>query len=51
VAAAILAARNGKKPDKAVLYPGVSDGLKGVAFVAATVKSSAKGGAWVKLEH
>jgi len=51
VAAAILAARNGKKPDKAVLYPGVTDGLKGVAFVAATVKSSAKGGAWVKLEH
>jgi predicted dehydrogenase len=51
VAAAILAARNGKKPDKAVLYPSVTDGLKGVAFVAATVKSSAKGGAWVKLDH
>jgi len=51
VAATILAARNGKKPDKAVLYPSVTDGLKGVAFVAATVKSSAKGGAWVKLEH
>jgi len=51
VAAAILTARNGKKQDKAVLYPSVTDGLKGVAFVAATVKSSAKGGAWVKLEH
>lgn len=49
VAAAIRAARKDKKPDKAVLYPSVTDGLKGVAFVAATVKSSAKGGVWVKV--
>lgn len=49
VAAAIMAARKGKKTDKSVTYPSVVDGLKGVAFVAATVKSSAKGGAWVKL--
>jgi predicted dehydrogenase len=49
VAAAIRAARSGKKPDKAVTYPTVADGLMGVAFVAATVKSSTKGGAWVKL--
>jgi predicted dehydrogenase len=49
VAASIRAVRSGKKPDKAVTYPTVGDGLKGVAFVAATVKSSAKGGTWVKL--
>jgi predicted dehydrogenase len=49
VAAAILAARRGRKPDKSVIYPTVHDGLKGVAFVAATVKSSVKGGSWVKL--
>ncbi|HVJ33279.1 MAG TPA: Gfo/Idh/MocA family oxidoreductase [Terriglobia bacterium] len=50
VAAAIRAARKDKKPDKAVLYPGVTDGLKGVAFVAATVKSSGKGGVWVNVD-
>jgi hypothetical protein len=49
IAAAILATRGGKKPDKSVTYPTVHDGLKGVAFVAATVRSSAKGGTWVKL--
>jgi predicted dehydrogenase len=49
IAAAILATRGGKKPDKSVTYPTVHDGLKGVAFVAATVRSSAKGGSWVKL--
>ena len=49
IAAAIIASRQGRKPDKAVIYPTVADGLRGVAFVAAAVKSSAKGGAWVKL--
>jgi predicted dehydrogenase len=49
VAAAIRAARSGKKPDKAVTYPTVVDGLKGVSFVAAAVKSSTKGGNWIKL--
>jgi predicted dehydrogenase len=49
VAAAIRAARAGKKPDKAVTFPTVEDGLKGISFVTATVKSSAKGGVWIKL--
>lgn len=48
-AAAILAARNGKKPDKAILFPTVDDGVKGVAFVEACVKSSGRNGAWVNL--
>jgi predicted dehydrogenase len=48
-AAAIIAARNGKKPDKAVTYPTVQDGVKGVAFVDACVRSSGRNAAWVKL--
>jgi predicted dehydrogenase len=48
-AAAIRAARSKKKPDKAVLFPTVADGVKGMAFIEAVLKSSAKGGKWVKL--
>ncbi len=48
-AAAILAARNGKKPDKAVTFPTVEDGVKGVAFVDACVRSSKKNAGWVTL--
>ncbi|MHB2169271.1 Gfo/Idh/MocA family protein [Alsobacter sp. R-9] len=48
-AAAIRAARDGSKLDKAVTFPTVVDGVKGVAFIEAAVKSSSKGGAWVKL--
>ena len=39
----------GPKLDKAVQFPTVVDGVKGVAFVEAVVSSSAKGGKWVKL--
>ncbi len=46
---AIEAHRNGKKPDSAVIYPTVDDGLKGVAFIDACVRSSQKNGVWVKL--
>jgi predicted dehydrogenase len=48
-AAAIRAARCGMPVDKAVMFPTVDDGVKGVAFIEATVKSSAQGGAWVEL--
>jgi predicted dehydrogenase len=48
-AAAIRAARSGAKVDKAVTFPTIDDGVKGVAFIEACVKSSGKGGAWVKL--
>jgi predicted dehydrogenase len=48
-AAAIRAARAKKKPDKAVMYPTVNDGVKGMAFIEAVLKSSAKGGKWVNL--
>jgi predicted dehydrogenase len=39
--------KNGKVP-KDVIYPTVDDGVAGVAFVEACVKSSKKNGAWVK---
>ncbi|MFN3614405.1 MAG: Gfo/Idh/MocA family protein, partial [Rubrimonas sp.] len=46
-ARAILARREGRT-DPDALYPTVRDGLAGVAFVDACVRSSARGGAWVK---
>lgn len=49
IAAAIRAARAGKKPDAAITFPTVADGVRGVAFVEAAVKSSKKNGAWVKV--
>jgi predicted dehydrogenase len=48
-AAAIRAARAKKKPDKAVIFPSIQDGVKGMAFIEAVLKSSARGGKWVKL--
>jgi predicted dehydrogenase len=50
VARAIRAARKGKKPDPAVIFPTVEDGLKGMEFIDAAVKSSAKGATWVKVK-
>jgi predicted dehydrogenase len=50
IAQAIRAARpGGEKADKAVHFPTLVDGLKGVEFIEAVVKSSAQGGRWVKL--
>ncbi len=48
-ARAIRARRDGKPEDTAVVFPGVHDGLKGVAFVEACVTSSASGGVWTKV--
>ena len=50
-ARAIRAARpKAAKLDKAVIYPTVTDGLEGVAFVTACVKSSKQNAKWTKLE-
>ena len=50
VARAIRARRQGKKTwDKEIQFPGLDDGLKGVAFIEATVKSSKGNGRWVKV--
>ena len=50
VALAIKAARAGKKPPAECDFPTIADGVKGVAFVEAAVKSSKANGAWVKPE-
>ena len=50
-ATAIRAARDGQPVPADVIYPTVIDGLKGVQFVSACVKSSARDAAWVKLDH
>ena len=49
VALAIKAARSGKKPPKGVHFPTIDDGVKGLAFIEAAVKSSKANGKWVKL--
>ncbi len=49
VARAIKSARSGKKPDKDVSFPGIADGVEGMAFIEACVKSSSKNGKWTKL--
>lgn len=46
---AIIAHRTGDAPDGEVTYPTVQDGLKGVEFVDACVRSSERNAAWVKL--
>jgi predicted dehydrogenase len=49
VAKAIVAARAGKKPAKDVTFPGIRDGVDGMAFIEACVKSSRGNAKWVKL--
>jgi hypothetical protein len=50
MAQAIRAARRGgSKADRAVQFPTVIDGVKGVVFIEAVVASSARGARWVKL--
>jgi predicted dehydrogenase len=49
VARAIKAKRAGKRRDKDVAFPGIADGVAGMAFIEACVKSSEKNGKWTKL--
>jgi predicted dehydrogenase len=49
IALAIKAARAGKKPPKGVYFPTIDDGVKGLAFIEAAVKSSRANGKWTKL--
>ena len=49
VARALQARRTGTPPDPAVTFPGLAEGVAGVAFVDACVRSSARNAAWVKL--
>ncbi len=49
IARAIKAARTGKKPPKEVQFPGIEDGVAGMAFIEACVKSSSKNAKWTKV--
>ncbi len=46
---AIEAHKAGETPDPDILYPTIQDGLRGVEFIDACVRSSARNAAWVKL--
>jgi len=48
IALAIRAAQSRKKLDKAVHFPTIEDGVKGLAFIEAAVKSSKANGKWTK---
>ena len=48
-ARAIRAARAGEKPDPEVIFPTVEDGLAGVKFIDAALRSSASQGTWVQI--
>jgi len=49
VARAIQARRDGKDVPTEVTFPGIGEGLQGVAFVDACVRSSRRNGTWVTL--
>lgn len=49
IAKAIRAHRRGRMPDARVHFPTAADGLAGMRFVDACVRSSARNAAWVKL--
>ena len=48
-ARAIIARRDGTAPDPATTFPGLKEGLEGVAFVDACVRSSKRNAAWTGL--
>ncbi|HQU69713.1 MAG TPA: Gfo/Idh/MocA family oxidoreductase [Albidovulum sp.] len=50
-ARAIIARRDGVAPDPAISFPGLKEGLEGVAFVDACVRSSKRNAVWVKLAN
>ncbi len=49
IARAIRAARTRTRRDPDIYFPTVEDGLVGMEFIEAAVKSSKKGGVWVKV--
>ena len=48
-AAAIAAAREGRSAAPEVTFPGIEDGVKGLAFIDAAIRSSRAGGVWTTL--
>jgi predicted dehydrogenase len=50
-ATAIEAARHGNPPPPEVIFPTIADGVKGVAFIEAAVRSSKAGAVWTTPER
>jgi predicted dehydrogenase len=50
-AAAIRAARDGRPPPAGVTFPTIADGLEGMRFIDACVRSSGRDAAWVALQR
>ena len=50
IAAAIVARRSSAEVGREVTFPDIDDGVAGVAFVDAAIRSSRAGGAWVHVE-
>ncbi len=46
---AIVAARDGGRPSPEVLYPTIDDGVRGLAFIEAAIRSSRDGGIWTTM--
>ena len=46
---AIVAARDGRKASSEVVFPTIDDGVKGLAFIEAAIRSSKAGGVWTPL--
>ncbi|KTR08253.1 oxidoreductase [Aureimonas ureilytica] len=49
IAEALVAARSGAMPAEAVTFPTVADGLQGMRFIEAALRSSQSGNGWVSL--
>jgi predicted dehydrogenase len=49
VSRAVKAKRAGQKLDKDIDFPGIEDGVAGMVFIEACVKSSVKNGKWIKV--
>ena len=49
IAQALRAARDGSALSPDVVFPTIEDGVHGMAFIEATVRSSSQGGQWVEV--
>lgn len=49
IAQALLAAREGQAPPADVVFPTIADGVHGMAFIEAAVRSAAEGARWVEV--
>ena len=49
VARAIRRAAPARRPTRRCMFPGIEDGVAGMAFIEACKKSSAKNGKWMKV--